>query len=71
MTITSVFNAKLQAKESTKVGIPAIAKITSLIILLAILGYFFGLEGLSIAVLISSIIETILLFFLYIKQSKT
>jgi len=65
LTITAIFNAKLQAKYSTKVGFPSIARIGSLLILLFFLGSSYGLEGLAFAVLISACIESITLAILY------
>ncbi|WP_299290890.1 oligosaccharide flippase family protein [Nitrosopumilus sp.] len=70
MSINSILNAKLQASKSTKVGIAAIAKIVSLILLLIILGMQFELIGFSLAVLCSTCIETILLSLFY-KQQKS
>lgn len=61
LTLSSILNAKLQAKSSTKVGFSAIVRIGSLIILLIILGSDYGLIGLSYAVLISTILTTIFL----------
>lgn len=66
-TITAIFNAKLQAKESTKVGFSALTRITSLLFLIAILGNWYGLLGLSFAVLLSSIFETIFLSLLFFR----
>jgi len=55
----------MQATESTKVGYSAIVSIGSLLILLGFLGNEYGLVGMSIAVVISSILNVIFLFFLY------
>lgn len=67
LTIAAIFNAKLQAKESTKIGYSAIIRVGSLLILLAILGEIFGLVGLALAVLLSIIFYTGFLGILYIK----
>ena len=69
-SITAILYAKLQAKESTKVGFSAIGRIGSLLVLLAVLGNFYGLVGLSMAVLISCIIESVFLFVLFIKSKN-
>ena len=52
------------AKESTKVGYGAIVKVGSLLILLAVLGQFYGLEGLARAVLISVSFGTLFTYYL-------
>lgn len=65
LSITQIIKAYLQAQESTRVGYPGIARIASLLGLIAVLGNIYGLEGLSFAVLVSSIVETILVLFLY------
>lgn len=65
ISINSILNAKLQAIKSRKVGFVAIIKIGSLLVLIVILGYQFEIIGLSIAVLVSSCIETIMLSIFY------
>jgi len=70
LTISAILNAKLQAKNSTKVGFSAIIRIGSLIILLIILGSNFGLMGLSYAVLLSAIFNTLFLMYLFKFLSK-
>lgn len=60
----------MQAVESSKVGYSAIVRIGSLLILLSVLGNAYGLIGFSLSVLISSILNTIFLYFLY-KYTKT
>jgi len=70
LTITSLFNAKLQARESTKIGYSAIVRIGTLLIFIAWLGDLYGLTGLSLAVLFSIIAHTIFLGFLYLKGRK-
>jgi len=74
ISISSIITAKMQAKESTSVGYSAIVNIGSLLILLGFLGNEYGLVGLSLAVVISAIINTIFLYFLYrqtLRQKKT
>ena len=74
ISISSIITAKMQAKESTRVGYSAIVNIGSLLILLGFLGNEYGLVGLSLAVVISAIIITIFLYFLYrqtLRQKKT
>lgn len=70
LTISSIVNAKLQSKESTKVGFSAIVRIGSLIILLIILGNEFSLIGLAFSVLISSILYMIFLLYLYVNTKN-
>lgn len=64
-SLTGIITAKLQAKNSTKVGFSALSRIVSLLILLAILGNMYGIMGLAFAVLVSSIIEVVSLYFIY------
>lgn len=68
LSISAVFNAKLQAKQSTKVGFSAPVRIGSLLILLAILGTPYGLVGLAIAVFLSIVIYTIFLSIIYFMK---
>ena len=70
LSISSIFNAKLQAKESTKIGFSAIVRIGTLLALIALLGNSYGFVGLSVAVLMSVIINTIFLFILYKKKNS-
>ena len=70
ISVSSVFYPKLQALESTKVGIPPIFRIISLLLLVIILGNMYGLLGLSLAVLISSSIETLFLGIIFYMQNK-
>ena len=65
LSITQILKAELQAQESTKVGYAGIARIASLLSFIAILGNLYGLEGLSIAVLVSAVVETIFFLFIY------
>jgi O-antigen/teichoic acid export membrane protein len=67
MSISSIINPKLQSKESTLVGYPAISRIVSLIIFIIILGGSYGLLGLSLSVLFSSIIEVLLLLLIFYR----
>lgn len=69
-TTSAILTSNLQAKESTTVGYSAIVKITSLLISIAILGNFYGLVGLSIAVVLSAILENVALFILQKKSIK-
>jgi len=72
LTITAMLTAKLQAKFSTKVGFPSIARLGSLLVLLFVLGQWFGLIGFALAVLFSTIIQLILLVMVYLdSKSKT
>ncbi|MFY9300352.1 MAG: oligosaccharide flippase family protein [Candidatus Nitrosotenuis sp.] len=68
LTVGAILTAKLQAIGSTRVGFLAAVRIGSLLILLAILGNTFGLTGLSMAVLASSILSTAFLYILYLKN---
>ncbi len=70
LSISAILNAKLQARESTKIGYSAVVRIGSLLILIALLGEVYGFVGLSVAVLLSVIINTVFLFFLYKKKSN-
>jgi len=70
ISISSILTAKLQAGESTKVGYSAIVSIGSLLILLSFLGNEYGIVGLSLAVVVSSILTTIFLYFLYRNFKK-
>ena len=65
ISISSIITAKLQAVESTKVGYSAIVNIGSLLILLIFLGNVYGIIGLSLAVVRSSILNMIFLYYLY------
>lgn len=73
-TITAMFIAKLQAKKSTKVGFSAVVSIGSLLALITILGEPYGIIGLSVAVLLSAILESLfvlVIFYLERKKGKT
>jgi len=67
-SIGSIFMAKLLSKESTRIGYLAIVKITSMLILLVYLGEIYDYVGLSLAILISSIISVIFLFYINRKS---
>jgi len=67
-TISSVLTAKLQASESTKIGYTAILRLGSLLVLIVILGTIWGLVGLALSVLISIVLNTIFLVYLYQKS---
>jgi len=69
-TLSLIFTAKLQLLESTRVGFSGIVQIVSLIILIIILGSMFELVGLSIAFVLSSILNTIFLSILLFKIKK-
>jgi len=70
LSISAMLSAKLQAKESTKIGFSALVRIGSLLILILFLGNLFGLMGLSMAVLISSVLYSIFLAVLYYKMKN-
>jgi O-antigen/teichoic acid export membrane protein len=70
LTISSILNAKLQARNSTKVGYSAIIRIGSLLILLVVLGSQFGLLGLSYSVLLSAIFNTAFLIYIFKSDNK-
>ncbi len=65
ISISYILSAKLQSRESTKVGYSVIIRMSSLFVLIAILGELYGLMGLSIAVLLSAIFNTIFLAIIY------
>jgi len=70
LVASSIFSAKLQAKESIQIGYSAVVRIFSLLILILILGPTYGLVGLSMSVLLSSIIYAIFLFILHHRMTK-
>jgi len=69
-TISSVINAKLQARESTKIGYSAIIRIGSLLGFIAVLSEPYGLVGLSISIVSSVVITTVFLLFLYYQSRR-
>lgn len=66
-TIAAIFGPKLLAKESTKIGYSAIVKVGSLLLLIWVLGTLYNFIGLAMAVLFSTIFNTIFLYWLYRK----
>ena len=71
ISISSIFQAKLQARESTKVGLGTPIRIGVFLGLIAWLGTDYGLVGLSAAVLFSSIVYTIILAVIFKTGKKT
>tara|TARA_B100001750_G_C15507124_1_gene601163 strand:+ start:243 stop:1376 length:1134 start_codon:yes stop_codon:yes gene_type:complete len=70
ISISSIFQAKLQARESTKVGLGTPIRIGVFLGLIAWLGTDYGLVGLSAAVLFSSIVYTIILAVIFKTGKK-
>ncbi len=68
LTISAILNAKLQAKESTKIGYAAIVRIGSLLGFIIILGEQYGLVGLSLSVVISTLLNAAFLSILYFRK---
>ena len=66
-TFASILTAKLLSKESTKVGFVSLIHVGSLLALITVLGQFYGMEGLALAILFSTIITTVFLYWLYRK----
>lgn len=66
-SISSSLMAKLQSSESTKFGLAPLVRISSLLILIVILGTYDEILGFSIAVLVSFCLETIILFIFNFK----
>lgn len=64
-SISLILSAKMQAKESNKVGYSAIVRIGSLLFLIWTLGSGYGIIGVSVAVVVSTILNTLILYFLY------
>ena len=64
-SISLILSAKMQAKESNKVGYSAIVRIGSLLFLIWTLGSGYGIIGVSVAVVVSTILNTLVLYFLY------
>ena len=62
-SIWAIFSAKLFAKESIRIGYISIVNVGIILILMTILGEFYGLVGLSISVLISSIVVALMGYF--------
>jgi O-antigen/teichoic acid export membrane protein len=70
LSIISIFNARLQSRGSTKIGFSVFIRIGLLLTLLFILGNSFGLIGLSVAVLASTIFHVIFLSILIYLDKK-
>jgi len=68
LTISAILNAKLQAKESTKIGYAAIVRIGSLLGFIIILGEQYGLVGLSLSVVFSTLLNAAFLSILYFRK---
>lgn len=71
MSIASILQAKLQANESIKVGWGTPIRIGIFLVLIAILGTNYGLIGLSAAMLISSVVYTIVLGIIFKVEKKS
>ena len=71
MSIASILQAKLQATESTKIGLGTPIRIGAFLSLIAILGTNFELIGLSLAMLFSSIIYVIVLWIIFRIEKKS
>lgn len=69
LSIASILNAKLQSRESSKIGYSGIVRIISLMGFMLLFGNLYGLIGVSIAVLLSVILYTIFLSVLYYKKN--
>ncbi|KAG2473472.1 MAG: membrane protein of unknown function [Nitrosopumilales archaeon] len=70
MSINTIYHSKLLAKESTKIGFEIIVRIGSLLLFIVVLGEFYGLMGLSFAVLLSISTTTLFIYLLY-HRSKS
>jgi len=70
LTISVIFSSRLQVMESTKIGYSAIVRIGSLLGLIVILVEPYGLLGLGLAVLISILLNTVFVTYLYYKSDK-
>jgi len=70
LCISSIYGSKLIAAESTKVGYSAVVQIGSILFFIALLGELYQLEGLSYAVLFSTIINAVFLYFLYKQTTR-
>ena len=65
LTLSSILNAKLQSKQSTKIGYTSPIRIGLLLLLIPILGNNYGLEGLSFAIFFSSVAYVVSLYVVY------
>ena len=70
LTFAAIFSAKLQSRESTKIGYSALIRIGSLIIFILTIGSWFELLGLSLSVLFSASLYSLFLFYLYLKNKS-
>lgn len=68
LALSSIFNAKLQLKGHTSVGVSAIIRISSLSLFILVFGNLYGLVGLSLAVVFSAITYTSFLLFLSYRK---
>ncbi len=68
LSIEVIFRSRLLAQTSTRIGFTLFVRIGSLLILFAVLGEFYGLVGLAIAILVSQCANTLFLYFLYQKD---
>ena len=71
LSISYVFQSKLQARKSTTIGYSLVIRIGSLAILIIVLGNYLGLVGLSLAFLISTILNSLYLYSIYRKLNKS
>jgi len=65
LTVISILNAKLQAKESKLVGIGAVVRICSHLIMIPLLWNIWEYGGLAIAVIVSLLIHMLYLVYVY------
>jgi len=69
-SVGTIYGSKLLARESTKVGFVSLTSVGTLLILVAVIGSSYGLEGLSLAILFSTIISTVFFYVLYRIKDK-
>ena len=69
-TIGSYFGAKLISRESTKMGYIALIKLIAFLILIVFLGDLYGLIGLSLALLLSTLVGLFVLLLYFKKQQS-
>jgi len=70
LTFSYIYTAKLQAGESTKIGFSVFINVGFLLLLIYLFATPYGLVGLSLSVLLSTIAYTIFLAVLYKKRSS-
>lgn len=70
LTFASVFTAKLQASESTSIGYSLVARIGVLLGLVVYLGEKYGLVGLALSVLISSVVYAVFVAMLWKHNNR-